>query len=164
MAGIRCVQLRVQNPVAPNLPELAKKLTQLCDTYSAKLILNTSPQNFLTISPSLPHLGLHLNSQQLMRCEIRPVTQSILLGASCHNADEIAHAEKMGVDYICLSPVAPTPSHPNTTVIGWENFSQLVESATVPVFALGGMSETDLPQAIAAGAQGIAGISAWWDK
>ena len=164
IAGIRCVQLRVQNPAAPNFFTLAEKLTQLCDKHLAKLILNTSLQDFLTFNIYLPHLGLHLNTQQLMRCDTRPLAQSILLGASCHNADEIAHAEKIGVDYICLSPVASTPSHLNATVMGWEKFSQLVESATVPVFALGGMSESDLPQAIAAGAQGIAGIGAWWDK
>ncbi len=164
IAGIRCVQLRVQNPAAPIFFTLAEKLTQLCDKHLTKLILNTSPQDFLTFNISLPHLGLHLNSQQLMHCDTRPVAQSILLGASCHNTDEIAHAEKIGVDYIFLSPVVSTPSHPNATVIGWENFSHLVEPATVPVFALGGMSEADLPQAIAAGAQGIAGIGAWWDK
>jgi 8-oxo-dGTP diphosphatase len=159
---IRCVQLRVQDSTSPNFFILTEKLAQLCDSYSAKLILNTSPQNFLSINPSLPHLGLHLNSQELMRCEMRPVAQSILLGASCHNAEEITQAEKIGVDYICLSPVAATASHPNATVMGWGKFSQLIESVAVPVFALGGMGEKDLPQAIAAGAQGIAGIGAWW--
>ncbi len=163
IAGIRCVQLRLKDSTTPNFFTLAEKLSQLCNSYSAKLILNTSPQNFLSITTSLPQLGLHLNSRELMRCEIRPVTKFILLGASCHNAKEIMQAEKMGVDYICLSPVAATSSHPNANVIGWENFSQLIESVAVPVFALGGMSEKDLPQAIAAGAQGIAGIGAWWD-
>ncbi|MES2825817.1 MAG: Nudix family hydrolase [Pseudomonadota bacterium] len=163
IAGIRCVQLRVQNSTTSDFFTLAEKLSQLCNNYSAKLILNTSTKIFLNINTSLPHLGLHLNSQELMRCENRPVAQSILLGASCHNTEEIAQAEKVGVDYICLSPVAATESHPNAAVLGWENFSRLIESVAAPVFALGGMGEKDLPQAIAAGAQGIAGIGAWWD-
>lgn len=163
VAGIRCVQLRVQDSTSPSFFTLAEKLAQLCNSYSAKLILNTSSQNFLTINTSLPNLGLHLNSQELMCCGMRRVAQSVLLGASCHNVKEIMQAEKIGVDYICLSPVAATASHPNATVMGWENFSQLIESVAVPVFALGGMDEKDLPQAIAAGAQGIAGIGAWWD-
>ncbi len=162
IAGIRCVQLRMQDSTTPDFFILAEKLAQLCENYSAKIILNTVPQFFLNISTSLPYLGLHLNSQELMRCEIRPVAQSILLGASCHNAKEIMQAEKIGADYICLSPVAATASHPDATVIGWENFSLLIESVAVPVFALGGMGEKDLAQAIAAGAHGIAGISEWW--
>jgi 8-oxo-dGTP diphosphatase len=164
IAGIRCVQLRMQDTTATNYFTLAEKLAQLCDTYSAKLMLNTSVQHFLTIHASLPHLGLHLSSQQLMSCEQRPLAQSILLGASCHNAEEIMQAQKMKMDYIFLSPVTATQTHPNASVIGWENFSQFIECLAMPVYALGGMSEKDLPTALAAGAQGIAGISAWWNE
>jgi 8-oxo-dGTP diphosphatase len=162
IAGIRCVQLRQQDSTAPNFFTLAKQLTLLCEKYSAKLIVNTSPQFFLTHNSENSFAGLHLNSQELMRCESRPISQSILLGASCHNREEMAQAQKIGVDYIFLSPVAATQSHPNAKILGWEKLAALIEFSAVPVFALGGMVEAGLPQAMAAGAQGIAGISAWW--
>ena len=124
IAGIRYVQLRMQDSTTPYFFTLAQKLIELCNSYSAKLILNTSPEYFLTCVKSLSSLGLHLNSQQLMQCETRPVAKTILLGASCHNADEIAQAEKIGMDYIFLSPVAPTQTHPDANALGWENFVQ----------------------------------------
>ena len=159
--GIKFIQLRMQDSTSPTFLNVAKDLAELCNRYSAMLMLNTSPQYFLNFD-ALLRVGLHLNSHQLLRCEHRPVAQSILLGASCHNIKEIEQAQKVGVDYICLSPVATTTSHLESVTIGWEEFKQLTDSVTVPVFALGGMSEANLPQAIAAGAQGIAGISAWW--
>jgi 8-oxo-dGTP diphosphatase len=55
-----------------------------------------------------------------------------------------------------------TNSHPDQEGMGWGAFKQLVESATVPVYALGGMAESDLAIALENGAQGIAAISEWW--
>lgn len=86
-----------------------------------------------------------------------------MLSASCHNEAEIKHAQTIGVDFICISPVAPTNSHPDASILGWENFAKLVEHAVVPAFALGGMREEDLPKSLEFGAQGIAAISEWWN-
>jgi len=110
-----------------------------------------------------PEIGLHLNTKNLLLCDSRPVAKHVLLSASCHNDIEIAHAQKIGVDFICLSPVFETSSHAGEASLGWAVFESLVEYATMPVFALGGMRESYLPTALAAGAQGIAGISEWWD-
>jgi thiamine monophosphate synthase len=38
----------------------------------------------------------------------RPLPASRWLAASCHNAEELALAEEMGVDFVTLSPVQPT--------------------------------------------------------
>jgi 8-oxo-dGTP diphosphatase len=48
-------------------------------------------------------------------------------------------------------------------VLGWDKFQSMVESINLPVFALGGMTLSDLPTAINRGAQGIAGIGEWWN-
>ncbi len=157
--GIRMVQLRLQT--SDTIQTLLGSVTELCNRYSAKLIINTSPQVFADLSAS-SNVGLHLNSNQLLSCNTRPVSDSILLGASCHTESEIKHAEKIGVNYICLSPVLATNSHPDQEGVGWDRFRSLVDNATIPVYALGGMAETDLVIALENGAQGIAAISEWW--
>lgn len=157
---IRLIQLR-----CPNLPNseflvLAKQIKALCLSYSAHLLLNTSVDIFSQVLAT----GLHLNSHQLKHFVSRPVSTNYLLGASCHNAEEIVQARLLGVDYITLSPVAKTASHPNAAALGWDAFSALAAQAGVPVFALGGMELTDLATAKAAGAQGIAGIRCWLNQ
>ena len=49
----------------------------------------------------------------------------------------------------------------NTTTL-WQQFSELVEDCTMPVYALGGVTEEDMKSAWSHGAQGIAAISALW--
>lgn len=157
--GIRMVQLRLQtsDAIAMHVGSVA----EICNRYSANLIINTSPQVFADLSVPA-NVGLHLNSTQLLSCNTRPVSDPILLGASCHTENEIKHAEKIGVDYICLSPVLETNSHPDQDGMGWDIFRSLVGNAAIPVFALGGMTESDLAIALENGAQGIAAISEWW--
>jgi len=157
--GIRLVQLRVKAPEI--FLDLADGVAEICEKYSAKLLLNTSDNIFSQILPQ-KNIGLHLNSVNLLACNSRPVAKDILLSASCHNQIEIDHAQKIGVDFMYVSPVQATLSHSEQQGIGWNKFSQLLEGAVIPAYALGGMKESDLSIALAHGAQGIAAISEWW--
>jgi thiamine monophosphate synthase len=84
------------------------------------------------------------------------------LSASCHDAQELQQAENLGLDFVVLSPVLPTRSHPDAEVLGWQKFSQLCEQISLPVYALGGMSTELMPKSWMHGAQGIAGIRGLW--
>lgn len=102
--------------------------------------------------------GVHANRHVLTQLTQRPVPEYLLFGASCHDAEELKKAVACGADYVLLSPVLPSRSHPEQTGMGWERFSQLAKSVGVAVYAMGGMQKTDLAQAKACGARGIAGI------
>jgi 8-oxo-dGTP diphosphatase len=103
-----------------------------------------------------------MNRHELMAQSQRPVGEEVLLGASCHNPLELAKAMELGVDYILLSPVLPTHSHPDAAPLGWQIFTDWVSSVNIPVYALGGMNSDHLVQAKLCGGQGIASIGAWW--
>ena len=101
--------------------------------------------------------GVHLNSQRLMQINERPnLAKNQLCGASCHNQIELQKAYQLELDYALLSPVQATLSHPKAQPLGWSKFSQLMQNTPIPVYALGGMQASDLPQAWHAGAHGIA--------
>ena len=85
-----------------------------------------------------------------------------LLAASCHNAEELAMAAELGVDFVTLSPVLPTATHPDAQPLGWERARELIDSVNMPVYLLGGMTAEKLPEAFAAGAQGVAAIRGLW--
>jgi len=103
--------------------------------------------------------GVHLNSRQLMDLSERPVSPSVWLSASTHNADELHQAKVVGVDFASVSPVKPTTSHPESPPLGWTGFARLAAEVSMPVYALGGMSLADVPQAQRWGGQGVAGIT-----
>lgn len=106
--------------------------------------------------------GIHLTSRHLMSLKQRPKNYR-WVAASCHDFQEMLHAQKIGVDFIVLGPVLPTKTHPGATTLGWEQFSGFVEQLNIPVYALGGMSKACLNTARLAGAQGIAGIRTFLD-
>lgn len=157
-SGIRLLQLRCPGLSEHDYTALARPLAALCQDYQAVLMCNTSITQWREVALG----GLHLNGRQLRQCTERPVPNSVLLGASCHDEEEIALASALGADYLTLSPVAPTASHPDATPLGWRRFAELVEQARAPVYALGGMSPADIDQARRLGAQGIAGIGFGW--
>jgi 8-oxo-dGTP diphosphatase len=154
---IGLVQLRAHHLSGADYRSLAAEALKLCRQHQVRLLLNTDADHFLSTAD-----GLHLTAARLQACELRPVADTVLLGASCHSSQEIRKAITLGVDYICVSPVLPTGSHPEHAALGWSGFSELIEHCPIPVFALGGMDEYHLQQVKTAGALGIAGISAWW--
>lgn len=106
-------------------------------------------------------IGVHLRTAQLRELRERPLPEGAWVGASCHDAEELELAARLGADFATLSPVNATASHPEAVPLGWERFAQLVEDARLPVYALGGVVPEDLQRARAACAQGVAGIRAF---
>jgi 8-oxo-dGTP diphosphatase len=156
----KMVQLRIENFSLNQHNEYLRIAKKICGK-DIQLQVNATAAEFLKIDSDYK-LGLHLNSSSLMQLESRPIDNNVLLGASCHSLAELKQAEKIQVDYVFLSPVKPTKSHPHTNVLGWEKFKELISQINIPVYALGGLDETDSFQAIQSGAQGVASISAWW--
>lgn len=104
--------------------------------------------------------GVHLRSGDLSRP--LPDLAPRWIGASAHNAGELAQARAAGARFVVLGPVLPTASHPDAPVLGWAGFAGLAAEAGLPVFALGGQSPETLPRATAHGAHGVAGIRAFF--
>lgn len=156
--GIRLVQLRSKQLDVDAFELLAARVIPLCHDHGALVILNGPGFGARRIHAD----GVHLDSVRLMRTPKRMLPASQLLSAACHTRAQLAHAEALGVDFVTLSPVLPTPTHPNTPTLGWHRFAELLAGTHVPVYALGGMSHAHCRLARAFGAHGIAGISAFW--
>lgn len=155
---IRLVQLRAKTLDEAAYQARAEKTLALCHRYSAKLLLNADPAWLDRVDAD----GIHLTSARLMELKRRPIPSHKWLGASTHDDAQLAQAGRIDCDFVTLSPLAPTPSHPDAVTIGWHDFQQMVETAAMPVFALGGMTRYHANQARAVGAQGIASIRDFW--
>ena len=158
-AGIKLLQFRQKQQPDTHGHEFLDACYQCCKKYDAKLLVNAGIENL----KNLPGDGVHLSGDRLMALEPGLNKNGKLLSASCHNQQELEQAEKMGVDFVMLSPVLDTPSHPGAATLGWEDFSRLVRGVSIPVYALGGMYAEHVPIAYEHGAQGVAVISSIWN-
>lgn len=156
--GIKMVQLRAKGLEEPEVLKLAQNNIEAVHQAGAKLMLNGTPELLAQTKAD----GIQLASNQLFEYNERPITKDKLLGASTHNKEEIEQALKIGADFILLSPVLPTATHPDMAALGWEVFNEMVKDIPVPVFALGGMKTELSVEAKNHGAQGIAAISEFW--
>ena len=159
--GIKLVQLRAKGLDKSAYIELAQAMLPLCHGHGAKLLLNAK----LDWLADLPQAdGIQLASTEIMALTERPIAQDKLLGVSTHNAVELAKALKLKADFVLLSPVKPTSSHPGLPGLGWPRFADMVQAMPVPVFALGGLNDLDRAEAKKQGAQGVAAISGYWPQ
>jgi 8-oxo-dGTP diphosphatase len=150
---IKLIQARLKNLSAQAAKEFLHLALLLCQQHQAQLLVNSAVKN----APQLYCAGLHLTSDHLMQLTMRPKIKG-WLAASCHDITQLRQAEKIGVDFVVLSPVLKTATHPEAPTLGWEHFAELVAEVNTPVYALGGVSCEDKEMALALGAQGIAGI------
>lgn len=154
--GLRLVQIRDKNLAAAARGALAARALQLTRRHGASLLINGDAN----LAARLDADGVHLTAAQLMTVRARPEFR--LVGASCHDERELAHAAQIGVDFAVLGPVAETASHPGAPPLGWNRFRNLASGYPVPIYAIGGLGHADLCDAWNAGAHGIAAIRAAW--
>lgn len=160
-SGIKLIQLRAPDMYDPKYRDVAVDAVGLC-AGKAQLMLK-GPLEWLG---DFPAAGWHLTAAQLRKyaAKGRPFPENRWLAASCHSAEELALAEQMGVDFVTLSPVQATQTHPEALPLGWEQAGRLIEGVSRPVFLLGGVGAAQRERAWQVGAQGVAGIRAFWPE
>lgn len=154
--GLRLIQLREKHLSAHELAAFAEQVVQLAHSYSAKVLINGDAELAQRVGAD----GVHYTATQLLQCSGRPMMP--WCSASCHNAAELQRAGELGFDCALLSPVLPTQSHPGAAHLGWEKFAGLASQATLPVYALGGLTQADKQSAWQHGAHGIALLRQAW--
>ncbi|AFQ51290.1 thiamine-phosphate phosphorylase [Burkholderia sp. A9] len=158
--GETLVQLRVKSFDTAAFARLAADALARCDAAGAQLMLN-GPIDAAGVM-RLDGAGWHLDGAALRAVAQRPLPATRRVSAACHAADDLLLAARAGADFVTLSPVLPTLSHPGAPTLGWARFAELAASAAMPVYALGGMTRAHLDDARRHGAHGVAGIRSFW--
>ena len=139
----------------------ADRVIAVCEEYDALCVYNVSSLQDLDEAKQIEGLdGIHLTTDMLHKIKKRPDFEWV--GASCHNQKDIEKSNALGCDYIYLSPVNSTPSHPEAKPLGWAGFEKLAILSAAPVYALGGMMISDLNTAQLRGGHGIASLRNFW--
>lgn len=155
--GLRLVQFREPALPPPERCTLARAVIELAHGYGARVLFNGD----VALARALGADGVHLTSTYLSRLNARPDMD--LVGASCHDELELQRAAGLDLDFVVLGPVLPTPSHAGATALGWARFGSLIRDYPLPVYALGGMRESDGVVAWQAGAHGISMMRGAWE-
>ncbi|OUS33316.1 hypothetical protein A9R00_13100 [Oleispira antarctica] len=161
------IQLRAPSLNQMQYTQLAMKLYGICHEGGSKLIWNC-PLDWYQIAFAD---GLHLSGLNYAEASSikssthiniennkRPIPLTQWLSMACHNLDELEVAQELA-DYILVSPVKETKTHPQANALTWSGFKVISEKSRIPCYALGGLEIVDICVSQAHGGQGIAGIS-----
>lgn len=153
-------QLRLRRPHLDDdrYCEEAKRLLPACRSHRIGLILDRDPAWVQILGAA----GWHADGRVLHAVRERPLPREYWCLASGHGTGDLQRAWQAGMDAAVLGPVQLTASHPGMPPLGWNSFARAAGRAGLPVYAIGGIGPAQYEVAMAHGASGVAGISAYW--
>ncbi len=156
--GATVVQYREKAAATRQMIAEAQALRELTRRVGVPLIVNDRLDVALAIDADGVHVGQDDMPAALARRLIGP---DKILGVSTANLAEAMQAVQDGADYLGVGPVLATPTKPDAAPpIGMDGLREICRHVPIPVVAIGGINATNAADAIAAGAQGIAVVSA----
>ncbi len=156
--GARIIQFRDKQMGGEEFANVARRIQQLTREHNALLIINDRVEIALAIGADGIHVGQHDLAFAEAKRRARP---GMIIGISATNYAQAAVLAGSGADYLGVGPIFPTPSKADATPpIGLEELARICRDIYIPVVAIGGITESNLPAVIDSGAAGAAVISA----
>lgn len=155
-AGITCVQLREKHMSDEEILQEASALRDLCSRYQVPLIINDRPDLAKKAGASGVHVGLSDMGIQKAR---ELLGEDFIIGGSAHNVEEALAAEAAGADYLGCGAVFGSTTKTNVTQLPIETLKAICQAVTIPVVAIGGITNDNLPLLSGSGIAGAAVVS-----
>lgn len=155
--GVDAVHLRLPAASAREVYDLAMVLQGSLVSRVVPLIVNDRIDVALAVNAGGVQVGARGLPLWAVRRMLGPAAP---VGVSVHSVDEAAAAERDGATWVTFGHVWETGSHPGEPGRGVEALREVAAAVEIPVIAIGGITTAQVPEALAAGASGIAAISA----
>ena len=156
--GISMLQYRNKLADHKLQTQQARAILPLCRQYQVPFIINDSVKLCLTLDADGVHIGVEDGNLTEIRTRIGKYK---ILGASCYDRFDLAlAAQQAGADYVAFGACFASSTKPNAPVANLSLFDQARTQLTIPAVAIGGITLTNAPQVIAAGADSLAVINA----
>ena len=155
--GVTCVQLREKSLDTRAFVERARALKALLSPLRIPLLVNDRVDVALAAGAD----GVHVGQSDMAPQDVRRLMPDALIGLSIESWQQMREAEQAPVDYYGISPVFATASKADAApVLGLEGLQQLRLMTARPLVAIGGIQAGNVAAVMAAGADGVAVVSA----
>jgi len=136
---------------------VAERLRARCREAGAVFIVNDRVDLALAAGAD----GVHLGQDDLPPRAARPLLRAgMILGLSTHSVDQARAAQAAGADYVAVGSLFPTLTKPDFQLVGPALVRELRAEIRVPLIGIGGVTPANVAEAVRAGADGVAVISA----
>jgi thiamine-phosphate pyrophosphorylase len=156
--GADTIQFRHKHGTTRELMAMARSVGDICRQSGVTFIVNDRVDIAFAVEADGAHVGQDDLPVPIAR---RILGSDKIVGVSAEAREHALRAEQEGADYIGFGPVFPTGSKPDAAApSGLKTLQKVCQSVHLPVIAIGGITADNVEAAIAAGAHGVAVISA----
>lgn len=156
--GVSCVQLREKSLATRDFVALACAMKVLLAPSKVPLVINDR----IDVALACGAEGVHLGQSDMPVALARPLLPTqVFIGLSVETEADVLHAADQAVDYLGVSPIFATPTKTDTLAPwGLAGLRRVRAMTDLPLVAIGGIHLTNAPEVLAAGADGLAVVSA----
>lgn len=130
---------------------LGRRIADMVHNAGAALIVASDAE----LAAELNADAVHLSTTDVLPNSL--MHSGMAFGRSCHNDDELTKAQAEGVMYATLSPIFLTQSKPGYgPALGVDRLIESAQRSSIPVWALGGIDETNVLQCLSKRVAGVA--------
>lgn len=157
-AGAPVVQVRAKNCTDRVLHDFARRVVELCTPVGATCIVNDRVDVALAVGAA----GTHLGAEDLPISAVRRVAgPGHLIGGTARDPERAAALVAAGADYLGVGPGYRTSTKSGLPApLGPTAIGAVARAVEVPVIAIGGVTAQHVPELVAAGAHGVAVVTA----
>lgn len=155
--GATCIQLREKQLDDKNFLQEAIEIQKLCKQYQVPFIVNDNVE----IAKDMHADGIHVGQSDMEALDVRKALgNDVILGVSAQTVEQAKKAEAHGADYLGVGAVFPTGSKDDADDVSHETLKAICEAVSIPVIAIGGITQDNVKELAGSGIVGIAVISA----
>jgi len=159
IGGARVLQYRNKNADAQLKQLQAQALRQLTHRYATLFIVNDDPR----LGTLCDADGIHLGKDDGSISDARKIFPKGCIGVSCYDSLERAEqAAKEGADHIAFGAMFSSMTKPGACLAPLSLLKQ-AKKIGLPIVAIGGITLSNAPQILDAGADALAVITALFD-
>jgi thiamine-phosphate pyrophosphorylase len=156
--GVSCVQLREKDLSTQLFVSEAKSIMKLLKPYRVPLIINDRLDVALACGAAGVHIGQDDMPYAIARKLLGP---KAIIGLSVETWADVEESQQLDVNYIGVSPIFATPTKTDTKgVWGLVGLEKIKAFSRHPLVAIGGLNESNVREAVRAGADSVAVVSA----
>jgi thiamine-phosphate pyrophosphorylase len=156
--GVDLLQLRAKKSATSEVERLARIMHPITMAAGVPLIINDFPE----VAAAVGSEGVHVGQDDQSVAATRAIVGArCFVGKSTHSLTQARAAMAEGADYIGFGPLYATGTKPDYVPIGLQDIAAVHESATCPVFCIGGVNPARLPEILSAGARRVVIVSAF---
>lgn len=155
-AGVRLIQYRDKRSSSRKIFEASTRLVASVGPRGVRVIVNDRAD----IAAMVGAGGVHVGQEDLPVEGARRVCgNSLWVGVSTHNAEQLRAADVTSADYIAVGPIFPTGTKENPDPVVGIDFLRAARKMTrKPLVAIGGVTVESAGEVYAAGADSVAVI------